>query len=165
MSRILAAIFFAAPLLGLFSGCSSPKDQAPSVVAQAHIARPANPNDIQAWRTYMGKVVDPTASPSAGKPYKFLVPSADDPIALGQRKQVEEALTIMASNNSFPGNVIAVGGPDPTKTADVMVAAFVKAKPDSLKAITVLYVGNDANQARVQKVITGTGATFRYTSM
>ena len=149
-------------LLSGLSGCGS-ENPSPAVAEQPHVARPANPNDVQAWRDYMGKVAD---SPSGVvRPYKFLVPSGTDAMALEQRTQVEQALGAMAAGNSFPGNVIAIGGADPAKTADVVVAAFGKAKPASLKALTVLYIGDDANQARAGKIISASGAGFRYSRM
>ncbi len=110
----------------------------------------------------MGQVADPQGKGSGSRPYKFLVPSGGDPGAIAQRGQVQDALAVMAASNAFPGDVIAVGGPDPAKTADVLVAAFGKVKPASLKAVTVLYMGDDANAARVQKVIAASGAGFRY---
>jgi predicted lipoprotein len=164
MIRWMSGAMIATAVFNL-SGCDHPQVPSSQAAAQASITKPANPKDTTAWHAYMGKVADPLAAAGAGHPYKFLVPSADDPRALDQRKQVEGALGSMAAANAFPGNVIAVGGPDPAKTADVMVAAFGKAKLGSLKTITVLYMGDDANQARVQKVIAASGATFRFAGM
>lgn len=162
MLRMFAGVVVCALLLGLVA-CGNHADRTAAGAVQAHVPTPANPKDVQAWRTYMGKIAD---SPTdVVRPYKFLVPSGTDALALDQRKQVERALALMAANGSFPGNVIAVGGPDPAKTADVVVAAFGKARPASLKALIVLYIGDDGNRARAEKAVSDSGAAFRYSRM
>lgn len=165
MFRKLSGSLIVSTAVLLLAGCGNQQAQSPPVASHPQVARPANPNDTNAWHDYMGKVADPMAKAGAPRPFKFLVPSADDPAASSQRKQLETLLGGMAANNAFPGTVIAVGGPDPAKTADVLVAAFAKARPGSLKPITAVYIGDEANQARVQKTVVASGAGFRFVGM
>jgi hypothetical protein len=147
------------------SSCGHQQAQSPQVAVKPPVVKPANPNDIKAWNAYLADAPRPQLEGIVNNPYKFLVPSGDDPAARDRRKMVEGALTSMASSNSFPGTVITVGGPDPVKTADVLVAAFGKARPDSLKALILVYIGDEANRARVQKVVAASGAELRFTGM
>jgi hypothetical protein len=147
------------------SACGRRQGQEVTSTSSAHIATPTNPNDTAAWETYMVQVGKVNNHGMANRPYLFIVPSGDVPSAHDRRQQIQQALTDMASRNGFPGNVIAVGGPDPAMTADVLVAAFGAAKPGSLKTLSLIYTGDDADKLRVEKSIATAGATFRYVKM
>lgn len=147
------------------SACGHHQGQEVASTSSAHIATPTNPNDTAAWETYMVQVSKVRTEGMVNRPYLFIVPSGDDPRARDRRQQIQQALTGMAARNGFPGNVIAVGGPNPGVTADVLVAAFGNAKPRSLKSLAVLYIGGDADKPRVEKSIVTAGASFRYAKM
>mgnify|MGYP001552894608 CR=1 FL=1 len=65
----------------------------------------------------------------------------------------------------LPGNLLAFGGPDSTKTADLVVAAFKDAKPGSFKDVIVLFIGDKAHEQRVTDALKPTGATIRFVVM
>ncbi|MFK2931791.1 hypothetical protein [Dyella agri] len=101
----------------------------------------------------------------SAKPFLFEVLAKDDPKAPQRNPNIQQALTVMARNHQFPGNAIAVAGPDPSATADVLATAFDAAKPNSLQGLTVLYIGDASDKARAEKAITASGAAFRFVAM
>lgn len=99
------------------------------------------------------------------KPYLYEILAPSDPRASQRNQNIQQALTQMAKANRFPGNAIAIGGPDPNATANVVVSAFDTAKPSSLNGLTVLYIGDANDKTRVEKVIATSGAKFRFVTM
>mgnify|MGYP001552427768 CR=1 FL=1 len=164
MRRLIGLLFGACLTASGLSGCNHNQGQN-AAGSQAQISKPANPNDAAAWEAYMVKIGAAHAQAAGDKPYLFIVPSGDDPAARDRRQMIQHALADMASRNSFPGNTIVVGGPDPGMTTQVIKAAFDQAKPGTLKAETVLYVGDDTDKDIAQKTIEASGATFRYVKM
>jgi hypothetical protein len=145
--------------------CSKPHDQIDARTSVARISAPTNPNDAKAWETYMVQVSKANGEGLVNRPYLFLVPSGEDSLPRERRKMIQQALGSMASHNTFPGNFISVSGPDPTTTADVLVEAFSNVRPGSLKGITLLYTGDEADKPRTEKIITIAGASFRFAVM
>ena len=101
----------------------------------------------------------------SAKPYLFEVLAKSDPQAPQRNPSIQQALAMMAKSHQFPGNAIAVAGPDPSATADVLVAAFGEAKANSLQGLTVLYIGDANDKARAEKAISASGAAFRFVAM
>jgi hypothetical protein len=133
--------------------------------SQTHAAPPSNALNSAAWEAYMVNVSHTDLKDISIKPYLFEVLAGNDPLASQRNPKIQQALTMMANFNRFPGNAIAVAGPNPSSTADVLVKAFGAVKPNSLKGLTVLYIGDRNNAARVKRSITVTGAAFRFASM
>lgn len=130
-----------------------------------HVSPPSSATNAQAWEDYMVKVSHADLKGISAKPYLYEILAPSDPRASHRNPNLQQALTQMATGNRFPGNVIAVGGPDPSETADVLVAVFGVAKAGSLKGLTVLYIGDANDQARAEKAITATGAAFRFVAL
>ena len=61
--------------------------------------------------------------------------------------------------------MMAFGGPDSAKTADLIVEAFKDAKAGSFKDVIVLFIGDQADEQRVDDVLKPTGATIRFVDM
>ena len=144
--------------------CHQKPEQHATATAE-HVTPPSSATNTQAWETYMVKVSHADLKAITAKPYLFEVLAPSDPRAKQRNPNVQQALTTMAKTDRFPGNAIAVGGPDPKTTADVLVAAFSVAKPGTLKGLTVLYIGDAQDKTPVEKTITTTGAAFRFAEM
>lgn len=159
-------IRFATPVLIALAATACHQQPSPQAgAANAHVSPPGSATDAQAWEAYMVKVSHADLKAITAKPYLFEVLASSDPQAKQRNPQIQQALTMMAKTDHFPGNAIAVAGPDPKTTADVLVAAFGTAKPKSLQGLTVLYIGDADDQARVEKTITASGAAFRFVAM
>lgn len=157
VSPVLIALALAA--------CHPQQAQTPAASAQTHVTPPNNPVDAVAWEDYMVKTSHADLQHIASKPYLFEVLAASDPQSPRRNPQIQQALTQMAKSNQFPGNAIAVAGPDPNATADILVASFNQAKPNSLKGLTVLYIGDENDKKRAEKSVADTGAAFRFVAM
>lgn len=150
----------------IFAALSACHPQQPQPQSTASISPPSNPNDANAWENYVVKVSHADLQKvTAAKPYLFIVPSGPDPSVPERRKEIQDALSQMAARNMFPGPAIAVGGPDSHATAEVLNQAFGLAKPESLKGLTVLFIGADADKSMAKKAIETAGATFRFVAM
>ena len=58
------------------------------------------------------------------------------------------------------GNILAYAGLDPTKTADLVVAAFEQVPPDTMKGVRVVYIGDAANNGRVKAAVEPAGVDY-----
>jgi hypothetical protein len=74
-------------------------------------------------------------------------------------RQLEQASNAMARGVTS-GNMVAFGSPDSTRIADMAVASFAKAEPNTFKGVRVLFVGAAADQERVKAAVEPSGATF-----
>ena len=160
--------FASAFLIALvIAACHQQSAQTTSATPQGHApATPPNSaTDDTAWEAYMVKISHADLKGITAKPYLFEVLAKNDPRASQRNPQIQQALTQMAKTDQFPGNAIAVAGPDPDATADVVVAALDTAKAGSLNGLTVLYIGAAQDKARVQKAVAASGATFRFVAM
>lgn len=101
----------------------------------------------------------------SARPYLFEALVKDDSQSSQRNPNIQQAHTMMAKTNQFPGNAIAVAGSDLGATADVLIAAFGAAKPTSLQGLTALYIGDANDKARAKKAITASGAAFRFVAM
>lgn len=143
----------------------APSSQQQASVVSTHVSPPSSATNAQAWENYMVQVSHADLKGITAKPYLYEILAPSDPRASQRNPNIQEALTQMAKANRFPGNAIAIGGPEPKTTADVVVAAFGAAKPGSLKGFTVLYIGDGNDQVRVEKAITTSGAAFRFVAL
>jgi hypothetical protein len=65
----------------------------------------------------------------------------------------------------LPGNLLAFGGPSSAATSEFVVDAFKNANPGSFKDVIVLFIGDKADEQKVEDALKPTGATFRFVEM
>ena len=147
------------------SACNKgqPDDQQSAQPAQ--VSKPASPTDIKGWQAYLTQIIRDNMKGIQNSPYVYFVPAGDTPDDQAARGRVQDTLSGVVAQSVLPGNMIAAGGPDSGKTADVLVAAFKNAQPGSFKGVAVLFIGNAADKQRVQDAITPSGADFRFAQM
>ncbi|HRO28694.1 MAG TPA: hypothetical protein PLD19_14835, partial [Luteimonas sp.] len=58
------------------------------------------------------------------------------------------------------GNMLAYAGLDPTKTADMVVAAFEGVPANTMKGVRVLFIGDTANNERVKAAVEPAGVDY-----
>lgn len=162
---LLAAIALATGLA--LGGCSkqdADQDQQPA--AQAAAPKPTDINDSKGWQAYLSPLVQKNMQGMAAQqPYVYFVTpgqTADDK-AMNDRQLQNVQDTV--ARGVLPGNLLAFVGPVSSTTADLAVAAFQGAKSGTFKDVIVLFVGDKADEARVEAAIKPTGATFRFVQM
>jgi len=157
LATALTAVF-------VLSACnkSQPTEQ-PAQTAQ--VSRPTSPTDMKGWQAYLIQIIQAHMQGIQNSPYVYFVPDGDDASTAAARGRVQDTLNGVVATTVLPGNMIAAGGPDSGKTADVLVAAFKNAQPGSFKGVAVLFIGNAADRQRVHDAIAPSGADFRFAQM
>jgi len=128
-------------------------------------AKPANVTDMQGWHAYLSQVAHAHMDGVQNTPYMYFVPAGDDSAAVAARSHVQNILNGVVTVTLLPGNMICVGGPDSSKTADVIVAAFKNVRPGSFDGVVVLFIGDPADRQRVEDAVSSSRAEFRFASM
>jgi hypothetical protein len=153
--------------LTLLAGCghSNPSQTATARTETQQLVAPVNPNDVNAWRTFMGQAILDVTHDKTLHPYSFVVPAGDTADATTRRRH--EAMTIhaMLGRTAVPGNMIAFTGPDSTKVAEVVASAFQKLPAHTAQGLTVLFVGTPAVARTVESAVSAAGAQLRVRAM
>ncbi|GLQ47611.1 hypothetical protein GCM10007862_26620 [Dyella lipolytica] len=162
---LIATAFALTSCLAL-SACNN-SDNQPQVAQQVQkLTKPADPNDTKAWGAYLGQIVQGNMQGmSASQPYAYMVPAGDtDAIKDARDRQLSDVQDTVA-RGVLPGNMLVFGGPDSGKTADLITTAFKDAKAGSFKGVIVLFIGDKADEQRVDAVLQPTNATIRFAQM
>ena len=162
---LIAAIALAATLT--LSACGKHGDDQQDGQQQAQQApKPTDPNDSKGWNAYLGQIVQKNMQGmSANQPYAYMVTAGATDEAKAQNDRQLQSVQDTVARGVLPGNLLAFGGPDSAKTADLVVAAFKDAKPGSFKDVIILFIGDKADEQRVTDVLKPTGATIRFVIM
>ena len=163
---VLIAIVALTASLGL-SACNKSQDDQQDTQAQVQQApKPTDPNDSKGWNNYLGQIVQKNMQGmSANQPYAYMVTAGVTDDAKAQNDRQLQSVQDTVARGVLPGNLLAFGGPDSGKTADLIVAAFKDAKPGSFKDVIVLFIGDKADEQRVSDTLKPTGATVRFVAM
>ena len=138
----------------------------PSWGANDPVAKPIDPKDNDGWKAYLGDLVQKNLQGmTASQPFAYLVDAADTDDAKVNNERQLANLTDTVSRGGLPGNLLAFTGADSAKTADLVEAAFRDAKPGSFNDVIVLFIGDKADEQRVNAAIKPTGATIRFVTM
>ena len=162
---LIAAIALTASLALSACGKHEAAEQAGQQASQ-QAAKPTDPNDTKAWNAYLGQIVQNNMQGmKADRPYPYLVPAGDSEEAVAGRGRQLSNVQDTVARGVLPGNMLVFAGPDSAKTADLVTEAFKDAKPGSFKDVIILFIGDQADQQRVDDVLKPTGATVRFVAM
>ena len=145
-------------------GCH--KKEAATTQQVATVQRPTSPTDIQGWQAYLSQVVQNNMQGvSASSPYVYFVPAGTDAMDVAERQRQLEQVQGVVARTVLPGNMLAFGGPDSALTAKMIEDSFTGAVAGSFKGVTVLFIGDKADDAAVQKAVAPTSATYKFVQM
>ena len=151
-------VMLAASLVLGFTACNK-EEAAPVADAQQALVAPAKDDDA-GWRKYLQAVAVQNMGNITNNPFLYYLPPESDPeFAAKYERQVESAKTAMARGVQ-KGNLLAFGSPASAKMADLIVASFHGVPADTMKGVRVLYIGDAADNARVQTIVQPTGADY-----
>ncbi len=162
---LIAAVALTASLA--LSACGKHEDsqQADQQTSQ-QATKPTDPNDVKAWNAYLGQIVQNNMQGmKADRPYPYLVPAGDSEDDVARRGRQLSNVQDTVARGVLPGNMLVFAGPDSAKTADLVAEAFKDAKPGAFKDVIILFIGDQADQQRVDDVLKPTGATVRFVAM
>ncbi|HXS73386.1 MAG TPA: hypothetical protein VN725_05025 [Rhodanobacteraceae bacterium] len=160
-ASVIALAFIAAFAL---SACNKGQ-QAEQPAQAAQVSKPTSPTDMKGWQAYLSQIIRDHMQGIQNSPYVYFVPQGDDAATVAARGRVQDTLNGVVATTVLPGNMIAAGGPDSGKTADVLIAAFKNAQPGSFKGVAVLFIGSAADRQRVHDAVAPSGADFRFAQM
>lgn len=173
MKKYIRSIALAALAVMALSACG-PSDEEKAKKAEAAAAAeaakpvplPTDPTNAAAWKNYLVKVVmQNMQGVKTNHPYMYYVPGGDGPDLDSARKDQLDNVSTTVARGVLPGNMMAFGGPDSKRTADLIVEAFKGAGDGTLKGVVVLLVGAPADSDRAKDAVAKSGAEFRFVEM
>ncbi|GAA0705088.1 hypothetical protein GCM10009429_36590 [Dyella marensis] len=162
---LLAAIALGSLAL---AGCNKGEDENASqaTTQTAQVSKPTDPNDAKAWNAYLGQIVQKNMQGmTADRPYPYLVNAGDSDDDKAKRDRQLSNVQDTVARGVLPGNMLVFAGPESAKTADLIIEAFKDAKPGSFKDVIILFIGDQADEARVTTALQPTGAKLRFVAM
>lgn len=162
---LVAAVALSASLA--LTACNQQAGQeAGQQTAQQVTDKPTDPNDTKAWNAYLGQIVQKNMQGmTANQPYAYLIKAPVDADAIEQNGRQLQNVQETVARGVLPGNMLVFAGPDSTTTADLVIAAFEGASEGSFKDVIVLFIGDAADQQRVEAALRPSGATTRFVAM
>jgi ABC-type sugar transport system substrate-binding protein len=173
MKKHMRSFALAAIAVLALSACG-PSDEDKAKAAEAAAAAeaakpvplPTDPTNKAAWQGYLVKVVMRNMQGvKTNHPYMYFVPAGDGPDQDSARKDQLDNVSTTVARGVLPGNMMAFGGPDSKRTADLIVEAFKSAGDGTLKGVIVLFVGAPADSDRVKDGMGKSGAEYRFVEL
>jgi len=166
MRKLLFAATLALASVLLLSACNKQDDSQQTAGQTAKATKPTDPNDTKAWNAYLGQIVQQNMQGmTADRPYPYLVPAGDSDDAKAMYDRQLQNVQDTVARGVLPGNMLVFAGPNSSKTADFILAAFQGAKPGAFKDVIILFIGDAADKDRVTNALQPTGAKVRFVAM
>jgi hypothetical protein len=151
-------VMLAASLVLGFTACNK-QEAAPVADAQQALVVPAKDDDA-GWRKYLQAVAVQNMGNISNNPFLYyLSPESDPEFDAKYQRQVESATAAIGRGVS-PGNMLAFGSSASSRMADLIETAFKDVQADSMKGVRVVFIGDAADNARVQTIVKPTGADY-----
>ncbi|SBV35762.1 conserved exported hypothetical protein [uncultured Stenotrophomonas sp.] len=151
-------VMLAASLVLGFTACNK-QEAAPVADAQQALVAPAKDDDA-GWRKYLQAVAVQNMGNISNNPFLYyLSPESDPEFDAKYQRQVESAAAAIGRGVS-PGNMLAFGSSASAKMADLIETSFKDVQADSMKGVRVVFIGDAADNARVQTIVQPTGADY-----
>jgi major membrane immunogen (membrane-anchored lipoprotein) len=173
MKSYLRTLAFAACATLLLGGCGQndeEKAKAAEAAAAAEAAKPVpmptDPADKAAWKKYLSTtVLQNMKGVKTNRPFMYLVPAGEGADQDSARKDQLDNVSITVQRGVLPGNMMAFGGPDSKRTADLVIASATAAQDGALKGVVVLFIGAQADSDRVKDALGKSAAEYRFVEM
>lgn len=152
-------------------GCNKTEPAKPAETAAAAAPAPAAippvpaASDMEGWKTYLKAVVSKHVDRRYRRPFMYFIPAAGDDEAQRQYDAQLENVQNAVGRGIQSGAMLAFGGPDPGRTAQVIVDAFQLASPKSLKGVRVVYIGTKDQEERVRAATAASEAELIFEEM
>lgn len=156
----IARVLLIAALTLPFAACN--KDaEAPKQAEKAAVAVPTN-EDPAAWREYFTDVVGRNMEGVNNQPFVYMLPAESTADFQGSYDRLLDKAKSDISRGILPGNLLAYcsASPSSAKAADMVVAAFAEVKPDKLKGVKMLFIGNAGDNERVKAAVAASGVNY-----
>ncbi|HEU4812853.1 MAG TPA: hypothetical protein VFS99_01320 [Xanthomonadaceae bacterium] len=161
MTTTIRALFIALLTLS-FAGCQEGTDEAPEdAVATAPVPLTApTTDDDAAWGEYLTEVVRRNLGGISNSPYLYYLPAESTPGFEGEYGRLLEKSQVDIARGILAGNMLAFGSPASSKMADLIIASFADVDPGSMEGVRVLFIGDAADNQRVQEALAPSGVAY-----
>jgi len=157
MKNFMRALLIASFALA-FTACK--KEEAPKADdAAVALVAPAKDDDA-GWKKYLQQVAVQNMGNISNSPFLYYLPPESDPEFQAKYDRQVESATTTISRGVSPGNMLAFGSSASAKMADMVGVVFKDVQADSMKGVRIVFIGDAADNARVQTVIQPTGAEY-----
>ncbi|WP_298573599.1 hypothetical protein [uncultured Luteimonas sp.] len=154
--KLLNSLALAACLVLPLAAC---KKEEAAPVERAPVAVPTT-DDKAAWQEYLNDQVPRHMEGITAQPYVYRVPANDNPSDPEEYNRLLDKARMDVARGIVKGNILTYAGLDPTKTADLVVSAFETVTPNTMKGVRVVYIGDEANNARVRAAVEPAGVEY-----
>lgn len=143
------------------SACKQEQAAAPVVEAAPTVAMPTS-DDMSAWEAYVAQVAQSNMDGVTNAPYAYALPGSSSEDFKGEYERLLERTQMDLSRGIMEGNMLLFFSPQSSSTqlADLVVEAFKEVKPNTMKNVKVLMLGNPADKARVEQALAPAGVNF-----
>ena len=142
------------------SACNKQEEaKTEEAVVAAPVAVPAG-EDKAAWQPYLSSVAKANMDGVVNAPYAYFLPGESSEDFQGEYDRLLERVQLDLSRGIIEGNMLLFGSPARTKLADLVIAGFADAKPNTMKNVKVVFVGDGADKDRVQAAVSPSGVTY-----
>ncbi|TWT18512.1 hypothetical protein FQY83_14125 [Luteimonas marina] len=156
--KLMNRLMLAACLVLPFAAC---KKEEAAPVEKAPVAAPTT-DDKAAWQAYLNDQVPRHMEGITAQPFVYRVPAEDNPNDPEEYNRLLDKAKSDVARGIIKGNILAYAGLNPTKTADLVVAAFETVTPNTMKGVRVVYIGDTANNERVKAAVEPAGVEYRF---
>ena len=144
-----------------FAGCQEAGDEAPdpAAAARAPLTAPTTDDDA-AWGEYLTEVVRRNLGGVTNSPYLYYLPAESTPGFEGEYERLLEKAQVDIARGILAGNMLAFGSPASSRMADLTIASFAEVDPGSMEGVRVLFIGDAADNQRVQEALAASGVSY-----
>ena len=154
---LLLASLLVSPLL--LTACKKEAPLANQATEIKALVAPAKDDDA-GWKAYLPMVVQENMGSITNSPFLYYLPPESDPEFAAKFERQVEAAKLAMSRGVQKGNLLAFGSPASAKMAELIDAAFKEVPADTLAGVRILFIGEAADNARVQAALAPTGAEY-----
>ncbi|KGM57588.1 hypothetical protein N799_05905 [Lysobacter arseniciresistens ZS79] len=161
-TRLLLIALLSLPLLAACQKDDAASDTVADADAKPAVTRPADNNDEQAWGVYLSDVVTRNMGDISNNPYLYYLPSSESAGFEGAHERLKEEIEVAMQRGIVEGNLVAFGSPESAMMADIVVGAFAKVDPGSMKGVKLLFIGDAADNERVRAAVEPAGVNYQF---
>jgi hypothetical protein len=158
MKNLSKALLVACMALPVLAGCK--KEEAAPVAEAAPLTAPTT-TEIGPWRDYVSDVVTRNMEGINNQPFVYLLSAQDAADEAAYGRLLEKAKGDV-QRGIIKGNMLAYASPESARMADIIVDSFSTVAPDTMKGVRVLFIGQQADDARVQAAVAPAGVEYRF---
>lgn len=142
------------------TACNKKEEAKPEEAAVAAAVALPTSEDKAAWQPYLASVAKANMDGVVNAPYAYFLPGESSEDFQGEYDRLLERVQLDLSRGIIEGNMLLFGSPARTKLADLVEASFKDAKPNTMKNVKVIFVGDAADKDRVQAAVAPSGVTY-----